>query len=206
MSAEIDRGSYPKDVARLLARHAPGLLGAAFVAALALAPAAALAGEPSTGPGVSGSWLSQVQQGIASEEYQVTWQTETALPDLDAAWQAPNRSHGLRTYFTAAGIRVVPRQDAAPSWEWGLAWVGYGRGGMSWAVPAARLCSTRLPSSGAGRSRASRNSSARSLRAAGAAWPRSGSFTWTWRSRGRSAPSSRKTASPSTSRRPGARA
>jgi uncharacterized repeat protein (TIGR01451 family) len=139
MSAEIDRGSYPKDVARLLARHAPGLLGAAFVAALALAPAAALAGEPSTGPGVSGSWLSQVQQGIASEEYQVTWQTETALPDLDAAWQAPNRSHGLRTYFTAAGIRVVPRQDAAPSWEWGLAWVGYGRGGMSWAVPAARL-------------------------------------------------------------------
>ena len=69
----------------------------------------------------------------------MTWQSETALSDLDAAWQAPNRSHGLRTYFTAAGIRVVPRRDDGPSWEWGLAWVGYGRGGTSWSVPAASL-------------------------------------------------------------------
>jgi len=80
-----------------------------------------------------------VQQEIAREEYKVAWQTETAFPDLAAAWHAPNRAHGLRTYFTEEGIRVVPRGDDVPSWEWGLAWVGYGRGGMSWPIPAASL-------------------------------------------------------------------
>ena len=139
MSAEIDRSSSSKNGTRPFVWQALGLLGAALVAALALVPAAVLAGEPPAGADVPGAWLSQVQQEIASQEYQVTWQSETALPDLDAAWQAPNRSHGLRTYFTAAGIRVVPRRDDATSWEWGLALVGYGRGGMSWPVPAASL-------------------------------------------------------------------
>jgi hypothetical protein len=139
MSAEIDRGSYPKSVLRLFVQLITGLVAATLVAVLALAPAAVLAGEPSAVTDVPGAWFSQAQQSIAREEYEVTWQTETTLADLDAAWQAPNRSHGLRTYFTPQGIRVVPRQDAAPWWEWGLAWVGYGRGGMSWAVPAARL-------------------------------------------------------------------
>ena len=134
-----DRYSSQRSSTWFFPRHAPGLLGAVLVAVIAFAPAAVLAGEPPAGTDVPGAWWSQAQQEIAREEYQVTWQTETALPDLDAAWHAPNRSHGLRIYFTEEGIRVVPRTDDAPSWEWGLAWVGYGRGGMSWPVLAASL-------------------------------------------------------------------
>ena len=66
------------------------------------------------------SWFARVSQQIADAEYEVTWQTATALPDLDAAWHAPNRAHGLRTYFTEDGIRVVPRTEDVPSWTWGL--------------------------------------------------------------------------------------
>ena len=84
-------------------------------------------------------WWSAVQQQIAEEEYAVSWQTATGVPGLDAAWQAPNRAHDLRTFFTPLGIRVVRRTEAARSWVLGLDWIGYGRGGTSWPVPAASL-------------------------------------------------------------------
>lgn len=76
--------------------------------------------------GVSPDWWSGVQEQIGQSEYQVTWQETTALPDIAAAYQAPNRVHNLRTYFTPAGIRVVPRTDATATWEWSLTLTGYG--------------------------------------------------------------------------------
>ena len=76
--------------------------------------------------GATGDWWTGVQQDIAASEYRVTWQDETTLADLPAAYQAPNRAHGFRTYFTGDGIRVVPREEPAPSWQWGLALRGYG--------------------------------------------------------------------------------
>ena len=69
--------------------------------------------------GTSPDWWSRVQQEIADSEYEVTWQVADTLGDVEAAWHAPNRAHGFRTYFTEEGIRVFPRQlRAAPCWWW----------------------------------------------------------------------------------------
>ena len=78
-------------------------------------------------PGARADWWSAVQADIRQSEYQVTWQEYTYLPDLSAAYQAPNRAQDLRTYFSPAGIRVIPRVFAGetPPWEWGLALSGY---------------------------------------------------------------------------------
>ena len=84
--------------------------------AAVLGPAGARAGEGTAGSPPE-AWLSAVQQRIAEEEYQVTWQERTGLAEVDAAWQAPNRAHGFRTYFAEEGIRVVPRTGDEPSWE-----------------------------------------------------------------------------------------
>jgi hypothetical protein len=75
-----------------------------------------------------GGWLSAVQDNIRRAEYDVTWQDRTYLPDLPAAYQAPNRAHNLRTYFTPNGIRMIPRttSGSSPEWEWGLRLVRYG--------------------------------------------------------------------------------
>ncbi|MFH0980802.1 MAG: integrin alpha [Planctomycetota bacterium] len=77
---------------------------------------------------VPAGWWQQVQEDIRQSEYHVTWQTRTSLADVPAAYQAPNRAHNLRTYFTPQGIRVLPRSGDAPGWEWGLKLAGYGRG------------------------------------------------------------------------------
>ncbi|RMG44335.1 MAG: hypothetical protein D6718_10260 [Acidobacteria bacterium] len=58
---------------------------------------------------------------------------------MSAAWHAPNRAHGFRTYFTEVGPRVISRTETEPTWQWGLALVGYGRGGRVRAVPEAAL-------------------------------------------------------------------
>ena len=42
-------------------------------------------------------------------EYFVTWQESTCLRGLARAYQAPNRAHELRTYFTPAGFVVTSR-------------------------------------------------------------------------------------------------
>ena len=79
---------------------------------------------PSLPCGVSGDWWSAVQRDIAASEYHVTWQEKTCLPDGHAGYQAPNRAHNLRTYFTPEGPRVVRRTEAEPTWTWGLELVG----------------------------------------------------------------------------------
>src|SRR5262245_22389860 len=55
-------------------------------------------------------WLTSVQNDIQRSEYAITWQDQTYLSDVAAAYQAPNRVQNLRTYFTDSGIRVIPRQ------------------------------------------------------------------------------------------------
>jgi hypothetical protein len=79
------------------------------------APAAALP-TPSV---ADAGWWAAAQANIRQSEYNVTWQAQTYLEDLPApanelragAYQAPNRAHNLRTYFTAEGIRIVPRTE-----------------------------------------------------------------------------------------------
>jgi len=109
------------------------LLSSALVAVLlTIGPLAAADND-------SDDWLSRVQQRIADSEYQVTWQEATRLQNVSAAWHAPNRAHDFRAYFIEEGIRVVPRQQAESSWQWGLSLIGYGRGEQVSPVAAAKL-------------------------------------------------------------------
>ncbi len=92
-----------------------------------------------------------VLAAIQAREYDLSWQAETPLAGHRGAWQAPNRAQNFRTYFTDAGIRVVPRlvdlvdlvdleqEPGQPSWEWGLALVRYGRPGTQVTLEASRL-------------------------------------------------------------------
>ena len=95
-----------------------------------------------SGPGIDdpgGAWLSEVEGRIARAEYEITWQTATVPENLAASWHAPNRAQGFRTYFTEAGIRVVPRTAEGSSWEWSPRLTGWGRPGAVQVVGAARL-------------------------------------------------------------------
>ncbi|MFV2004477.1 MAG: integrin alpha, partial [Gammaproteobacteria bacterium] len=71
------------------------------------------------------SWLNQVQKDIAQREYHITWQDKTDLPKNKPAWQAPNRAHDFRTYFTEQGLTVVPR-SGTKDWLWSLKLIAYG--------------------------------------------------------------------------------
>src|SRR6185503_12575657 len=64
-------------------------------------------------------WLSRVQSGIAASEYEITWQGDM--------FSAPNRAQNLRSHFTDRGVRIVPRQEQQPTWEWGLTLLRHGR-------------------------------------------------------------------------------
>ncbi len=98
--------------------------------------------EAAASEDIPSDWLSQVQENIRQSEYHVTWQEQTHLSDLPGAYQAPNRAHNLRTYFTPDGIRIVRRTEAEPSWEWGLMLTGYGYAADVQPVAAAGLVST----------------------------------------------------------------
>ena len=89
--------------------------------------------------GVASDWWGQVQKNIRAREYNLRWQERTLQPDLKAAWQAPNRAQNLRTYFTPEGVRVIPRTEATPSWEWGLVLERYGYQNNLHPVPVAEL-------------------------------------------------------------------
>ncbi len=69
---------------------------------------------------IQGDWWAKAQRQIEASEYQITWKAVTPFADLDAAWQAPNRAQGFRTYFAPRGIRVVPRVETTVDWEWSL--------------------------------------------------------------------------------------
>jgi hypothetical protein len=100
-------------------------------------------------PGATDGWWTAVQEEIRQSVYQITWQEHIYLVDLLApseaegagAYQAPNRAHNLRTYFTPSGVLLIPRvfEGATPPWEWGLTLTGYGYTGDVQSVPAATL-------------------------------------------------------------------
>jgi len=91
----------------------------------------------------SANWWATVQEDIRRSEYHVTWQDKTYLPDVPAAYHAPNRAHNLRTYFTSQGPVVIPRAwtagAEAPPWRWGLRLAAWGREGALRPAQAATL-------------------------------------------------------------------
>ncbi|NLF01274.1 MAG: hypothetical protein GX601_09890 [Anaerolineales bacterium] len=96
--------------------------------------------------GTSSDWWATVQEALDALEYYVTWQEQTYLPDLQTAYQAPNRAHNLRTYFGAAGPIVIPRkwleETNSPPWRLELTLTAWGRAGALEAVAPAMLEAT----------------------------------------------------------------
>ncbi len=110
-------------------------------------------------PLTSTGWWAAVQQDIHRSEYLITWQEQTHLQEMPSAYQAPNRAHNLRTYFTPEGIHVIPRTtdlglptadlglagnpkskiENPQSWEWGLRLIGYGYPGRLQAIVPAEI-------------------------------------------------------------------
>ncbi len=97
---------------------------------------------------MSPEWIGEIERSIQESEYHVTWQDQTVLPDLKAAWQAPNRAQNLRFYFTEGGLRVVDRTAEGSPELLRLVVVGVGRDGailppdrsdVAFAVEAGRL-------------------------------------------------------------------
>ena len=76
---------------------------AGLVAAVLLSIATVAPGQESAVP------MQGIEQVIRESEYHVTWQDQSVLPDIDAAWHAPNRAQNLRFYFTDHGLRVLDR-------------------------------------------------------------------------------------------------
>ena len=79
--------------------------------------------------GFSTNWWAAAQQQIRGSEYQITFQDATYLSRLGGAYQAPNRAHNIRTYFTPSGVSIIPRTDVLPRWELSMVLTGYGYGG-----------------------------------------------------------------------------
>ena len=77
-------------------------------------------------PGVPYDWWANVQESIRLSEYQITWQENTCIENLEASYQAPNRAQNLRTFFTETGILVVPRTEPMPSWSFSIKLTDYG--------------------------------------------------------------------------------
>ena len=80
------------------------------------------------------SFLAQAQRHVAEREYRAS--------ENDQGLQAPNRRHNLRTYFDAAGIRVVDRTALDQSALFSLRLSTIGReGGTLRPVPPGRVSS-----------------------------------------------------------------
>ncbi|MBN1136876.1 MAG: hypothetical protein JXM73_09830, partial [Anaerolineae bacterium] len=134
----------------LLLALAVGTVGqpiSAQAAKLAHPPANAPVVETATiTPGISPDWWSTVQETIRTSEYYVTWQDQTYLADLPAAYQAPNRAHNLRTYFSPDGPIVIPRtwteETSIPPWRLEMALAAWGRAGALAAPSPATLEAT----------------------------------------------------------------
>jgi hypothetical protein len=88
--------------------------------------------------GAATDWWSAVQEEISQSEYHIAWQEQTALPGAAAAYQAPNRAQGLRSYFTAAGPVIVSRTDAE-AWRLELRLAAWGWSGAEAAPGEASL-------------------------------------------------------------------
>ena len=90
-------------------------------------PSTPVTATEAAGQPIDGDWWAQAQAAIQAAEYEVTWQENLPLPETAAAFQAPNRGQGLRTYFLPAGIVVGPRGwsgGRGPAWRLHLAQAG----------------------------------------------------------------------------------
>lgn len=98
-------------------------------------------GEPTPEP--PSEWLETIQDDLMQAEYNITWQEQTYLSDLPAAYQSPNRANNFRTYFSQNGPIVIPRTwlevIETPPWRVEITLAAWGRTGMLNPVMTATL-------------------------------------------------------------------
>lgn len=73
----------------------------------------------------AGDW-GQMLASIRASEYEAS--------RVGGGWQAPNREQDFRVHFTGAGVELVPRRQAEPSWRFGMDLVAWGASGETRAV------------------------------------------------------------------------
>lgn len=74
--------------------------------------------------------IGSVVQGAT---FETVWQVGTPIDGIAAAWQAPNRLRGLRSFFTASGVQVFPWSGIG-GWSWGTKLVSVARGELASAA------------------------------------------------------------------------
>lgn len=90
-------------------------------------------------PVLPGGGITDVISGIRGSEYHITWQSPTNLPNLPGAYQAPNRAHNFRTYFTPTDVRMIRRTEETPTWQWGMSLATFGYEGQLFPLSSADL-------------------------------------------------------------------
>ena len=122
--ARFDGDDAPKSTAVATAglQSAPGPL-LTTLSATSPAPKPA---EPGTDV-LENDTFAEIQRSIEAREYRAS-RNRSGL-------QAPNRKHGLRTYFEPAGIRVHDRTAEGSPELLSMRWTGLGRGERLAAVP-----------------------------------------------------------------------
>src|SRR5262245_48528902 len=98
------------------------------MAILTLSMLASRHGNRAADPRGDPDWLARVQSYIADREYRAH--------DDGSGLQAPNRRHGLRTWFTPSGIRVHDRTAGGSPRLLALRLERIGRGSALHPVPA----------------------------------------------------------------------
>ena len=93
-------------------RSSAGFACWALVAMVAFASTASGAVEP--------EWTASAVEHIRTMEYEFSEQVQ-------GAWSAPNRAHGLRSRLTREGLLVEPRYPTEDPWQVGLRLTGVGR-------------------------------------------------------------------------------
>ncbi|MBN1666670.1 MAG: FG-GAP repeat protein, partial [Anaerolineales bacterium] len=97
-------------------------------------------------PGIPGDWLVQAQENIRQSEYNLSWTDQPLIPGAPAGYQAPNRAQDLRFYFQTGGLQVIRRTENEPTWVWGMALSGVGRGEQLAAIdqPALNVAGNQI--------------------------------------------------------------
>ncbi len=90
-------------------------------------------------PTADSDWLGAVQLRLAQDEYRVSPVEAGQAEGVGAQLQAPNRAHGVRTYFTEGGPRLVSRHERNATWSVNLGLESIGRGAAHTVVVEPRI-------------------------------------------------------------------
>jgi len=90
-------------------------------------------------------WWAEARKNIGELEYHVTSVNEPAGNQGRKNFQAPNRAHNLRTFYSESGIRIGPRRGRGDEWSVALELKKMGRGASKTPLPRDETPDVRGP-------------------------------------------------------------